>query len=274
MRLISWNVAGRKIQLGNQLQALADLQPDIVALQEVIWSTKDLHHAGLNKIGLNYSVDSFQFAENREELKGHRKYAVLIASRWPIFRLPPTTDCIPLWPERFLSVRVDRPAGQFELHTTHIPPGSTNGPKKIKMFEAVYSALAHPSKTPRVLCGDFNSPQAELSDGMIVTWGQRITAKGQIKIHKNREDWAWDLGERNVIEKLADYDLPDVYRQLYGFEQTEFSWFFHGYGKEIGRRFDHVFASKLLLPVEYKHLQEYRKAGLSDHCPILVDFGN
>jgi len=35
------------------------------------------------------------------------------------------------WPERTLSVDIEMPWGAVEVHTTHIPPGVTNGWIKI-----------------------------------------------------------------------------------------------------------------------------------------------
>jgi len=43
---------------------------------------------------------------------------------------------------------------------------------------------------------------------------------------------------------LAIFDLPDVYRQLYGYKEKEFSWYWHGGERSIGCRFDHIFASR------------------------------
>ena len=51
------------------------------------------------------------------------------------------------------------PTGDFIIHTTHIPPGSSNGWIKVAMLEAVSTVVGEPAPTPRVLCGDFNVPQ-------------------------------------------------------------------------------------------------------------------
>jgi endonuclease/exonuclease/phosphatase family metal-dependent hydrolase len=40
------------------------------------------------------------------------------------------------------------------------------------MFEGIYRRLACSSDRPRILCGDFNTPQKEMADGEVVTWGQ------------------------------------------------------------------------------------------------------
>jgi len=45
-----------------------------------------------------------------------------------------------------------------------------------------------------------------------------------------------------------------------------------GKGHRIGRRFDHVFASRDLNAVRCQYLHSLREAGLSDHSAIEVDF--
>jgi exonuclease III len=75
-----------------------------------------------------------------------------------------------------------------------------------------------------------------------------------------------------VLTGLAAHDLADVYRQLHGYSLQEFSWYWTGQGREIGRRFDHVFAASELDARECRYLHEFRTSGLSDHAPIEVDF--
>ena len=54
----------------------------------------------------------------------------------------------------------------------HLPTGVGHGWIKIGTFEGIFARLACTSTTPRILCGDFNSPQAEGPGGEIITWGQ------------------------------------------------------------------------------------------------------
>ena len=79
------------------------------------------------------------------------------------------------WPERILSVAVLTQRGEINVHTTHIPPGSTNGWMKIEMLEAVSAVVSEHSNAPSILCGDFNMPQAETPEGRIVTWGETLS---------------------------------------------------------------------------------------------------
>jgi exonuclease III len=142
---------------------------------------------------------------------------------------------------------------------------------KIEMLQGLYSTLATRVAVGRLLCGDFNTPQEERSSGEIVTWGQRIRGDGSAVVRTRvlgRPGAEWDKAERDVLLGLAEHDLRDVFRGLYGYGAEEFSWFIRG----RGRRFDHIYASSELIPVSAAYLPEPRLTGLSDHSPIEVVF--
>jgi endonuclease/exonuclease/phosphatase (EEP) superfamily protein YafD len=44
------------------------------------------------------------------------------------------------------------------------------------------------------------------------------------------------------------------------------------FGREVGRRFDHVFASSDLCPLEAGYLHGWRDRKLSDHSAVLARF--
>src|SRR5262249_13879282 len=133
----------------------------------------------------------------------------------------------------------------------------------------------------RILCGDFNTPRLELDDGRIVTWGQILSTSGEIRMGRKwksppdqpeRPPDRWDRAERAILEGLAEFDLPDVYRLLNGKAAGDYSWYWRAKGKRIGRRFDHVFASRQLNPVMCQYVHEWRESGMSDHSAIEVLF--
>ena len=275
MRLISWNLNGRVRDAPAQIAALLRKRPDVVALQEVTRSSLPLLRAALSEGGLPQIVDSFTLAPPDFTATGPRRYGQLTASRYPLRAEQPGRFVVP-WPERVLSARLEVGALRIELHNTHVPPGATNGWIKIDVLDGIWNALAVPSTEPRILCGDFNTPQAELMTGEVVTWGQRLSPNGGWRIVRTR--WRrpgrdWDLGERRVLTGLGDHDLADVYRALHGYEVSESSWFVRRSGRETGRRFDHVFASRSLVPLTCRYLHALRQSGLSDHAPIEVTFG-
>ncbi len=273
LRVLTWNTAHRKAQIGEQLLAIQGCEPDIVALQEVIEGTLAGLSSGLAEIGLDHVCDSFQLSSSRAELTGPRRYGQLIASRYPIELIPPSEFDIP-WPERVLSCWFAHPDARIEFHTTHIPPGSTNKWIKIETFEGIYSRLACEVNYLRLLCGDFNSPDAEFPDGRVKVFGERVREDGEIvpERHRNHPPGRWSRGERSVILGLAEFGLPDVFRSLHGYEVKEASWWHHWRKTITKRRFDHVFASPALNSVKADYVHHVREDKISDHSALLVEF--
>ena len=177
LRVISWNTANRKKRAQDQVGSLISRSPDLVTLQEVTHNTADILSESLKGGGLIHT----SFSKPIDGPKS-RSYGVLIASRFPFKPLSPLP--VP-WPEKVMSVILSINDTNVELHTAHIPNGSNNGLIKIETLEGVYSGLAKKSTTPRILTGDFNTPQAELPSGEVVTWAQKISSDGSVKM-KNK----------------------------------------------------------------------------------------
>lgn len=136
------------------------------------------------------------------------------------------------------------------------------------MLEGIYERLARQHSRPTILCGDFNTPQVELRDGTAITWAWKITKTGKRVLVRERGQ-LWDDAEQNVLTGLARFDLADAFRRIHGYSVEDFSWKTRN---GIRRRFDHVFASAQLNPVQCDYLHALRAHGLSDHSPIQVTF--
>lgn len=273
MRLISWNIRlGGGKRINAQIETLSARKPDIVALQEVTPATVGLFRSRFAQMGFEHVADSFP-RRNSDQLKGGRKFGELIASRWKFEQLASTEFGVP-WPEKVLSVLIDSPRGDVEIHTIHVPNGSEHGRVKIETFEAVYKRLACNERHHRILCGDFNSPQTEATNGQLITWGQAKKAGGRFVIGKGEWDGVtqeqWDLGERSVLEGLRRYDLNDVFRCIHGYHKEDFSYFTMNRGNRVERRFDHIFASSSLNVVKCEYLHGHED--LSDHAPMEAVF--
>ena len=273
LRLVSWNLNARR-RCDEQTLAILEREPDVVALQEVTSSTRSSLRDALVAGGLVHVADSFSLAPTISDLRGPRRYGQLTASRWPLspeaqgrFRLP--------WPERVLTAHVDVGGQRIELHNTHVPPGASNAWIKVETLSGLFEGLAVQSEVPRILCGDFNTPQTETSDGQVITWAQRPTRNRGwrvVRAIRGGSGAEWDAGERNILQGLAAFDLPDVYRSTCGYATTESSWLMRRRDCVVGRRFDHVFASRVLRAIACRYLHTLRDRGLSDHSPIEVDF--
>ncbi len=253
LKLISWNVAGRTQLLADQARAVARQEPDLVCLQEVRPSTAPRWARTLAEAGLAHHLDSREFRNNRRLFN-------LTAARWPLTELP----AIPApFPERVLSAVVDAPAGDLELHNAHVPPAQSRGFVKVETCEAIVERLARPCGRHRVLCGDFNTPQRETTEGEVITFAE------------NHPEWLerWDAAERSLVCGLAEWDLADAFRRLHGYERQDVSWVFHTRAvRKAGFRLDHVLASASLRPVFCDYQHGWRERGLSDHSAIEAIF--
>jgi exonuclease III len=105
----------------------------------------------------------------------------------------------------------------------------------------------------------------------VVTWGQKRKRSGEITMQPY---WGqkWDTWERNILEGLGSFDLADTYRAVNGKGRRDFSCFEVEEGRRSGRRYDHIFASSALNPVECRYLHSLRERRLSEHSPIEAVF--
>jgi exonuclease III len=250
------------------LAAVCRRDPDVVALQEVTPYTAELWRHALVTEGWCSFVLSFDLAPSSFSPSGPRRYGLALASRLSIVAHDPERFPVP-WQERVLSAAVEVPHGCIEITTTHVPPGSSNGWIKIEHLEGLRAGVAAGSSTPRVLCGDFNTPRRELPTGEVFTFGQ--TESGRL----NRARGArWDAAERGILLGLADLGMPDVFRALYGYQPQPASWILRRGHARFPRRFDHVFADLSLVPTAFTYVHELRESGLSDHSPAFVEFAD
>lgn len=250
MRLVTWNVAGRARAQPEQAAALAGLGADVIALQEVTVRTAPLWRDALAAAGLTAyetALDGLPPGPTR------RRLAVLTAAREPLTRLP--APDVP-WPERVLCCAV----GDTEIINLHSPIAPAPELAKVRTHEAVAAYLGAAPPGPRVLCGDLNTPRRELPDGDVLTFAH--DTHGGLRPERGER---WDRAERALIRDLG---WTDAFRALHGYGEREASWTFaHDRG---GWRLDHVLVHGLR-PVAAAYAHDWRRAGLSDHSPLIVD---
>jgi endonuclease/exonuclease/phosphatase family metal-dependent hydrolase len=257
MKLLSWNVNGRvQAALRSQLDKLLTRTADIVALQEVTPETYVAWCEGL--MGEHYSVVSTAdlLALPYPDPTIERRYMNLIAARHPLALLPGLSFDTPdqariAFPEKYVVTRVTVDGIAIDVHNAHLVPGSTQGIIKVHMFEAIRRRLDEPTTSPRILCGDFNTPRSE-DDTSVTKWA--------------RNDPRWDRAERSVLEHP---ELRDVHRELrQAGEPFPASHFTGG----TPRRYDHIYAPRDLLPTACEYLSGWLDSGLSDHAPVEAQF--
>lgn len=264
MRVVTWNVNGRvRDAAARQLAAILERPPNVLALQEVTLSSYPTWCEGLMRAGFSVAstVDLIRLPYPEVDPPIRRMYFNLTAATHPLVMLPGLSfedreRARFAFPEKYLAVRVALHGQAIEVHNAHLPPGSTRGIVKIEAFEAIRRRIDAAANRPRILCGDFNTPQAE-DDATVTTWADAHPAFRE----------RWDAAERDILEHP---ELRDTYRASRGGgERFPASHFTRG----TARRYDHVFASAELLTTSkaVKYRRDWLDAGLSDHAAMEVE---
>ena len=263
MQLLSWNVAGRVRRVEEQAAAIAEQPADVVALQEVRLSALGAWRRALGELGYECVRTTFDEHDLRTKQAPDRRLGVLLASREPID--PIEAPEIP-WPERLMAARVWFHGEPIEVFNLHSPISQKPNQVKVRTLEAVAAHIAQPSDTPRIVCGDFNTPQYESRDG-------EVSSFARTRAGKLRPDYGerHDRAELGIVVGITQRGFEDAFRTLHGYLRRDRSWLYpHG---KMGYRLDHIFARGLkVLECDYRH--DWRDRGLSDHAAIWALFAS
>ena len=268
---ISWNTAKRTKYINKQVELIMKNDCDVVALQEVIYSSERMFKELLSP-KYKYIFSSFDLVKDKSILNGKRMFGQLVASKIPCKTISPNKMNIP-WTERVLTVLLLIEGIKIYFYTTHIPPGSSNGWIKIEMINGIVRHLINNKKYNQILCGDFNTPKHESLNNGLITFGQVINKNGKIKIKKSFRGGKgidWDRGERSLFKDLKENDIIESYRLKYPRKFGEKSWTYKRKGKLFGQRFDHFFASTTFIVNKIKYIK--LNESISDHNPIVAEF--
>ena len=274
MKCISWNIGKNFKIIDQQLKIVDDEKPDILALQEVT-------NKSFNKINeilrskFKFVSFSLDLIKDKTLSVGPRKLGVLTASNYKLEKRDLNEFNIP-WRERILNHNIYTDKKKIRFYNAYIPPGSSNGWIKIETLEGIFKGLNISSSEPRILCGDFNIPQAENHRHNVITFAQKMKLKGKPKLKKSFRGGSgkrWDQAERNLFENLKSVGMQDGYRKKHSYKTHEYSFAIIRKGKVAAkRRFDHFFMSNDIIISEIIYLHSYREKKLSDHSPILTNF--
>ncbi len=152
----------------------------------------------------------------------------------------------------------------LELVNVHSPISPTPGLVKVRTHEAVHAYLRERTGAPCVLCGDLNTPRREHPDGRVWTFardrsGRLVPDRGE----------RWDTAELALIRGLEPYGFRDAFRDLHGYDEREPSWEWPKTGG--GYRLDHLIVSSRVTVSACRYEHDWRRAGLSDHSPLVAE---
>jgi exonuclease III len=260
VRLITWNVAGRSKRLPEQATAIAAREPDIVALQEVTRRTRPLWERAFELMGLKHVSASSPDSVLSGEGAG-RRTVVMIGARVALEEVQQPL-AVPRR-ESALSMLARCTSGPLEIHCVHVP-NAANGWVKVETLQALRRGLETPSRVPRVLCGDLNTPRRELPDGTTISFAR--DSRGRLRPERGP---AWDAAELGIVPGLRELGYRDAFRTCHGYASRSPSWTWKAIaGHDGGWRLDHTFLSTGLFPLACEYHHDWREQGLSDHSAL------
>lgn len=248
--MLSWNVAKRRDCAG-QASAVAGLVPDVVVFQEVNPRTWPRHVELLSAAGLAYALSALDATKRIDGLA--KACFVGVLSRWPLEVCTPARVRAK---NAILCATVATPWQRLDVIGVHIP--TIGGPHAALKLGAQQGLLARMRRLdgPAVVCGDFNSPRAEATDGGVLAFARRPRERS---------------AELALMGRTNACGLIDAFRARHGYEADGRSWYWKNRGRIGGYRLDHIFSSDALAVVECEYVHEWRTRGLSDHSGIYAD---
>lgn len=225
-KIATWNVNSLRVRLPHVLAWLEQMQPDMLALQELKMPTEDFPHDAIHEAGYYAAVS------------GQRTYnGVAILSRQPM------TDVVTDIPElhdpqrRVLCATI----GDIRVLNLYVPNGESVGSEKyqykLNWLKHLDLYLKHEVKKHRkmLVLGDFN------------------IAPDDIDVH-NPAEWEgsvlFSAPERQAFKDMLAVGFQDVFRVLSPALQA-YSWWdyrMNAFKRNRGLRIDHILVSNALMP--------------------------
>jgi hypothetical protein len=244
MRVVFWNIrGGGGVRVRTIASRIAAWKADAVALCEFRGTPPSGELArALASLGLTHqraTVDPARPAVN----------ALLLASRWPLRRLP--LACAPAEPCRWLLARVDAPE-PLAIGVMHVP-NRVSG-RKYPYLDAVLETARRAWPGPALLLGDTNSGRIGLDEEVPAF---------------NRVEDGWMRG-------LDQAGWTDAFRHLRGAARA-YTWYSPNGGN--GFRIDQAFLNRALrsrlrsFRYDWGPRARPRRRHASDHAAMVLDLG-
>ncbi len=276
MRILTLNIRGNngvgRARRGRLVDAIAELEPDVIALQEVAWRG-GLHDDLTQRLAARGWAHA---AYSGDVGSSDKHYGNLIAARWQVAAAAPSwVEDVP-WPQSLLRAQVSHPDGTFDVIAAHIPNGSGNGWYKIETFEALARGIERmPVDVPLIVVGDFNEPRSVLDDGTVVPFGGREVPDGTWSFDGSRTAACgrnfprsrWHDAVLALLGHNAAGDLRHALRDVHG----PAAWHVTHEVRGRGRFFDHVLVSPHWRVLDAGFDDAVREHGISDHSAAWAD---
>jgi exodeoxyribonuclease-3 len=262
LRIATWNINSVRLRLPLLTDLVAQLDPDVLCLQETKCPDEFFPHEGVEALGFTHRLV--------RGMKGYNGVAIL--SKRPILLRADDPDWCLKGDCRHLGVALDAPGGPIELHNFYIPAGGDipdreKNPKFGHKLDFVAEATAWSAARPAqraVMVGDLNIAPLEHD-----VWSHKQLLG--VVSHTPVE-----------VEALIAWQRAggwhDALRHFVPADQKLYTWWSYRAAdwraSDRGRRLDHVWVSPDLAGALSRHvvLKDARGwAKASDHVPVMVE---
>jgi len=261
LRVATWNINSLRLRLPLLTQLVAELNPDVICLQETKVPDELFPHQTLPVLGYGHYLHA--------GMKGYNGVALL--SRLPITRVPDQPDWCSRGDCRHIAGEVQTPGGTVVVHNFYVPAGGDEADREINpkfghkldfLAEATAWFKKHPPKRS-VLVGDLNIAPLEHD-----VWNHKQLLK--VVSHTPVETAALLEWQAQGFTDAVRAHVPDS-EKLYTW------WSYRNRDWKVanrGRRLDHIWITPDLTSRSYAIMTEARdwQQG-SDHVPVCVEVG-
>jgi len=264
MRLITWNINSVRLRLNTVKKIVKKFQPDVLCLQETKCPDDQFPLKEFENMGF--------ISTKIYGMKGYN--GVSISSKLPITSTEKKKFCRKN-DARHISAYINCKGRKIKVHNFYVPAGGDEPDTKVnkkfkhkldflKEAENWFTKKRAKNKDLIVLVGDLNIAPHELD-----VWSHKqlrnIVSHTQIEIDK-------------LLKFQNSFKFIDAVRFIHGYDKKLYSWWSYRSKdwkkSNRGRRLDHIWISKKLLPhlkdvsIE-EEIRGWKRP--SDHVPIIVD---
>lgn len=253
LKIATWNVNSLRVRLPHIQTWIADVEPDIMVLQEIKMPNEDFPHEAFAEIGYKAAVSG------QRTYNGVATISKLdmkdVVTDMPDFQDPQ---------RRLLAVTVN----DIRVFNLYVPNGESTSSEKYQYKLSWLKQLddylkIELKKFPKtVLLGDFNIAPDNIDVHDPSVW------QDSVLFSKN---------EREAFQSLLDIGFKDCFRQLAPKDQS-YSWWdyrMNAFRRNLGLRIDHILASNDMFASCtrcYIDKAPRKWERPSDHAPVIAEF--
>lgn len=252
-KIATWNVNSLRVRLPHVQQWLQQVNPDVLALQEIKLTQDDFPYDAFASLGYSAIVS------------GQKTYnGVAILSRQPVENIITDIPNLEDHQRRVLGVTL----GDIRIIDLYVPNGESvtsekyqyklNWLKKLDLW-LKHELSIHPKV---IILGDFNIAPAEIDVHDPAAWSGQVL---------------FSQPERQAFQDMLTVGFHDCFREQAP-EECAYSWWdyrMNAFKRNMGLRIDHILASHALAAACTQcYIDKFPRTWErpSDHAPVVAEF--